>query len=62
MKKYFVCGDVHSFYTYLKEALDNAGFDLNNDDHVFVSCGDLFDRGDEPSSRDHTILICCHLH
>ena len=47
MKKYFVCGDVHSFYTYLKEALDNAGFDLNNDDHVFVSCGDLFDRGNE---------------
>lgn len=46
-KKYFVVSDVHSFYKEMKEALDDAGFDINNPDHIFVSCGDLFDRGDK---------------
>ena len=27
------------------EALDKAGFDLNNEDHWLISCGDHFDRG-----------------
>ena len=31
----------------MKKALDDAGFDEKNDNHVFVSCGDLFDRGVE---------------
>lgn len=45
-RKYFVVSDVHSFYPELKEALDGAGFDENNPQHFFVSCGDLMDRGD----------------
>lgn len=45
--KYFVVSDVHSFYTQLKTALDNAGFDPENENHTFISCGDLFDRGEE---------------
>lgn len=46
--KYFVTSDVHSFYTLLKKALDEAGFDINNPEHIFVHCGDLLDRGDMP--------------
>jgi hypothetical protein len=49
MKKYFVCADVHSFYEPLIEALNDAGFDENNPNHILISCGDLFDRG--PDSK-----------
>lgn len=47
MKKYFITSDIHSFYTPLKEALDQAEFDLNNPEHVLIVLGDIFDRGDE---------------
>lgn len=47
MPKFFAVSDVHSFYTPLIEALDAAGFDKDNEDHWLISCGDLFDRGDE---------------
>ena len=30
-KKLFVVSDVHSFYTIMKDALDKAGFDPNNE-------------------------------
>lgn len=46
--KYFVVADVHGFYTKLNKALKEAGFDRNNPDHCFVSCGDLLDRGHQP--------------
>lgn len=49
-KKFFVIADVHSFYDEMKQALDTAGFDINNPDHVLVSCGDVLDRG--PKSID----------
>ena len=48
MKKYFVVADIHSYYNKLTEALDSQGFDINNPDHIFVSLGDLLDRGDNP--------------
>lgn len=48
MKKYFVVSDVHGFYDELKKALDEKGFDINNENHIFVSCGDLLDRGQQP--------------
>lgn len=47
MKKYFVFSDVHSFYDELMTALEEKGFDINNLDHIVISCGDLFDRGDQ---------------
>ena len=46
-KTLFVVSDVHGHYTEMKKALDEAGFCEAKDDHVFVSCGDLFDRGME---------------
>ena len=48
MKKLFVVADVHSFYNEMIDALAEKGFDKNDPDHVFVSLGDLFDRGPDP--------------
>ena len=47
MAKLFVVSDIHSFYTPLKEALDENGFDPKNEEHWLIVCGDVFDRGDE---------------
>lgn len=47
MKKLFVVSDVHSHYTLLKETLDRAGFNKDNEDHFLICLGDYFDRGDE---------------
>lgn len=46
-KKLFVVSDIHSFYTPFKKALDENGFDPNNENHWLVVCGDAFDRGKE---------------
>lgn len=47
MKKLFVVSDIHGYCTLLKEALQKAGFDKDNEDHLLICCGDYFDRGDE---------------
>ena len=47
-KKLFVISDVHGFYDEMKKALDEAGFDENNQDHLLLGLGDYFDRGREP--------------
>lgn len=46
-KKLFVVSDIHGHYTLLKEALNRAGFDKENETHLLVCCGDYFDRGSE---------------
>ena len=48
MATYFCVADVHSFYDEMIEALEQSGFDINNDSHIFVSLGDLLDRGPKP--------------
>lgn len=45
MAKFYVISDVHGFYDEMKKALDDAGFDTNNEDHWLISCGDNWDRG-----------------
>ena len=45
--KYFVTSDIHGFFSEFKKALDEAGFDYNNREHILIVCGDLFDRGKE---------------
>ena len=50
MKKYFVVADVHGFYNEMTFALLMRGFDQSDPDHVFVSLGDLLDRGPAPAS------------
>ncbi len=47
MKKYFITSDIHSFFSIFKRALDNAGWQQNNPDHILIVAGDLFDRGNE---------------
>jgi serine/threonine protein phosphatase 1 len=44
---FYVISDIHSAYTPMIEALNEAGFDENNPNHKIVLCGDLFDRMDE---------------
>lgn len=56
MPKFFVTSDIHSFYTPLKKALDEKGFDPNNENHWLVVCGDMFDRGDESEEVLHYIM------
>ena len=47
MKKLFVLTDVHGHFTEMRAALDASGFDRENDEHIFLCLGDLFDRGNE---------------
>lgn len=47
MKKLFVISDIHGHYTLLREALNRAGYDKENEDHWLIGCGDYFDRGTE---------------
>ncbi|MBQ8398563.1 MAG: metallophosphoesterase [Clostridia bacterium] len=46
-KKLFAVSDVHGHYSKMMQALADAGFDEKNEEHFFLSCGDLFDRGSE---------------
>lgn len=48
MPKLFVVSDVHGFYDELQLALNEAGFDPNNENHWLISCGDEWDRGPKP--------------
>ncbi len=47
MKKYFVFSDIHGNLKPLVDALEQKGFDLENEDHILLSLGDNFDRGIE---------------
>lgn len=49
MPKLFVISDVHGFYNEMKRALDDAGFDPENENHWLIGCGDYFDRGHQPA-------------
>ena len=62
--KYFIVADVHGFYDELMKSLDEKGFEKNNQDHTFISLGDLLDRGRKPleclkfvNSLERKILI-----
>ncbi len=46
-KRLFVVSDIHGHYTILKQALDDAGYNPQNENHFLVCCGDYFDRGNE---------------
>lgn len=46
--KAFVISDIHSFYDEMIEALNKAGYDKNNSNHMLICLGDLLDRGPKP--------------
>ena len=45
-KTIFAVSDIHNEYDVLIDALNKAGFDENNPEHLLVSVGDAFDRGE----------------
>ena len=47
-KTYFVCSDVHGFYDEMMESLNMAGYRRDDESHVLVVLGDIFDRGPKP--------------
>lgn len=47
-KKYFICSDIHGFYKEWIQSLKEAGFKKNDENHVLIVLGDIFDRGEEP--------------
>lgn len=47
MKRYFITSDIHGFYLQFKKALDDKKFDINNENHILIILGDIFDRGSE---------------
>lgn len=48
MPKFFITSDVHSYFDELMTALNEKGFDKDNENHILCVCGDLFDRGSKP--------------
>ena len=46
--KIFAVSDIHGYFDEFKQALDEAGFEDNNPNHLLVTCGDHFDRGMQP--------------
>lgn len=54
--KLFVTSDLHSFYEPFKKALDEAGFDANNEEHWLIVCGDCFDRGPDSVKLLHFLM------
>ena len=48
MAKLFCVSDVHGAYDQMRKALDEAGFDPNNEEHWLISCGDVWDRFLQP--------------
>jgi len=45
--KIFAISDVHGEYDAMINSLKNAGFDENNENHLLISLGDAFDRGED---------------
>lgn len=48
MPKFFVFSDCHGYANELKDALNHAGFDPNNQEHWLIGVGDYLDRGRQP--------------
>ena len=48
MAKLYVISDVHGYYDEMRKALDEAGFNPNDENSWLVSLGDTLDRGRQP--------------
>ena len=46
--KDFVVSDIHDHYDLLMDALGRNGFDMNNEKHRLIVCGDAFYSGHQP--------------
>lgn len=54
-KKYFCVSDVHGFYNQMINALNTAGYSKDNENHILIVNGDIFDRGPD-SKKIYTFL------
>lgn len=54
--KLFVVSDIHSFYEPLMKALNEAGYDKNDENHWLIVCGDCFDRGPDSVKVLHFLM------
>ena len=48
MTKLFCISDVHGFYDEMIKALNDAGFEPDNPNHLLIGLGDYIDRGRKP--------------
>lgn len=62
--KIFAIADTHGFLTETQVALEAAGYDSANPEHLLVGCGDYFDRGPDTiammewlKSIEHKVLV-----
>lgn len=53
---YFVVADVHGYYYELINALNEKGFNPEDENHKLIVCGDLMDRGPEAVQLQKYIL------
>ena len=56
MPKFYIISDVHGFYDEMKKALDEAGFDPNDENSWLISLGDEMDRGPDPEGVINYIM------
>jgi len=54
--KYFVSADIHGFLNEWTFALKEKGFDINNNEHKIIVCGDLFDRGSQAKELQSFVM------
>lgn len=54
--RYYVVSDIHSYFSFFREALTNAGFFTDKQPHKLIICGDLFDRGGEPTQLQEFVV------
>lgn len=56
--KYYVTADIHGFYTLFRNALAEAGYFDDPEEHKLIILGDLFDRGGEaPALQDFILTL-----
>lgn len=56
MPNFYIISDVHGFYNEMRTALDEAGFDPNDENSWLISLGDEMDRGPEPEGVINYIM------
>lgn len=56
MPKFYIFSDCHGFYKELREALNEAGFDENDENSWLIGAGDFTDRGPDPEKMINYLM------
>lgn len=57
--KLFVCSDIHGHYYEMIDGLRKVGYDDENNEHLLIVMGDLFDRGKYSKEIYHYLKDLC---